>query len=141
MDDEALRESGLHWDTLNSPDRPSPMNGFKQNRAAMRRGVTFSGFHSFSQEDAAMIQSAGPLRDRRGEHLAPSDSAIARLYRTMLSIAKSSETGEDPIGLTADPMQIFGLQGKVPEGGWQAMVPTHRHAIQLQPETSASVSQ
>ncbi|HJQ18073.1 MAG TPA: Rieske 2Fe-2S domain-containing protein [Allosphingosinicella sp.] len=140
LDDEALRDSGLHWDTLNSPDKPSPLNGFKQNRDAMRRGETFSGFHSFSQEDAAVIQSAGALRDRRGENLAPSDAAIVRLYRTLLSIAKSAETGEDPVGLAADTMQIFGLQGKVPEGGWQAMVPTHRRVSQSQPRAGTSAS-
>ena len=139
LDDDALRAFGMTWDTIDDPNKPSAKNGFKQDRAAMRRGDTFSGFHSFSQEDAAVIMSAGALKDRSIENLCPADVAIARLYRTMLGIAKTSETGADPVGLDADPMRIFGTQGLVPSGGWRAMVPTHaRGPVPMREEASVA---
>lgn len=129
LDQEALRAFGMTYDTINSPDKPYIHNGFKQNRAAMREGRSFSGFHSFTQEDSAVLMSAGELKDRSEEHLANSDAGVAMLYRTLLKIAKSGERGEDPIGLDADPMQIVGLSGHIPAGGcWQDLVPHKKPA-------------
>ncbi|HJQ18027.1 MAG TPA: Rieske 2Fe-2S domain-containing protein [Allosphingosinicella sp.] len=127
LDDDALRAFGMTYDTINDPDKPFIHNGFKQNRAGMRAGTTFSGFHSFTQEDSAVLMSAGELKDRSFENLCHADAGVARLYRTLLKIAKSSEKGEDPIGLDANPMEIIGTTGYVPEGGkWQDLVPHKR---------------
>ncbi|HKR17709.1 hypothetical protein, partial [Rhizorhapis sp.] len=129
LDEDALRAFGMTYDSINNPDKPYIHNGFKQNRAEMRAGKTFSGFHSFTQEDSAVLMSAGSLRPRTYENLCQADAGIARLYRTLLKIAKSTEKGEDPIGLNADPMQIKGLSAHVPEGGtWQDLVP-HRQPV------------
>jgi phthalate 4,5-dioxygenase len=129
LDDEALRNFGMTYDTINNPDKPYIHNGFKQDRAAMREGKTFSGFHSFTQEDSAVLMSAGALRDRTNENLCHADAGIARLYRTLLKIAKSGEKGEDPVGLDADPMKIVGVTGRVPENGtWRDLVPHKRPA-------------
>lgn len=129
LDDDALRSFGMTYDSIDNPDKPYIHNGFKQDRAAMREGRSFSGFHSFTQEDSAVLMSAGELKDRSEEHLANSDTGIAMLYRTLLKIAKSGETGEDPVGLNADPMQIIGRSAHIPEGGtWQDLVPHKKPA-------------
>jgi phthalate 4,5-dioxygenase oxygenase subunit len=126
LDQEALAAFGMTFETLNNPDRPRRENNFKQDRASMRSGQSFSGMHSFSQEDAAVIMSSGALKDRSKELLCPSDGAIIRLYRTLIAIAKTGRDGGDPVGLYADPLQIFGTQGRVAKGKrWQSLVPTH----------------
>ncbi len=140
LDDEALRAFGMTYDTINDPDKPYIGNGFKQNRAGMREGKTFSGFHSFTQEDSAVLMSSGPLRDRTNENLCPADMGVARLYRTLLRIAKTSEQGVDPIGLHADPMNIKGITAYIPESGrWQDLVPHQRRAKENM-ETGEAVS-
>lgn len=129
LDDEALRKFGMTYDSINDPAKPYIHNGFRQDRAAMRAGKSFSGFHSFTQEDSAVLMSAGSLKDRSNEHLATSDAGISMLYRTLLKIAKSTETGEDPIGLNADPMQIIGRTAPIPASGkWQDLVPHKKPA-------------
>jgi len=129
LDPEALRDFALTFDTLNDPDRPGVRNNFKQDREAMRSGRSFSGLHSFTQEDAAVIMSSGPLKDRTKELLCPADAAIVRLYRTLLDIANSARDGRDPIGLQADTMQVFGTQGRIARSqNWRSLVPTHRSA-------------
>ena len=129
LDEDTLRDFGLTYDSVHSHNKAGVHNGFKQNRAAMRAGESFSGFRGFQQEDAAVLMSAGSLRDRTNENLCQSDMGVVRLYRTLLKIAKSTETGEDPIGLDADTMQIKGLSAYVPEGGtWRDLVPHKRPA-------------
>lgn len=133
LDEDALRAFGMTYDSINDPDKPYIHNRFKQDRAAMRAGTSFSGFHSFTQEDSAVLMSAGELKDRSREHLANADTGVAMLYRTLLKIAKSTERGEDPIGLDANPMEIMGKTAYIPEGGtWQSLVP-HRKAKKMTP--------
>ena len=126
MDDDALRAFGLTYDTFRDPDRPSRANNFKQDRTLMRRG-RFSGLHSFTQEDAAVIMSSGALKDRSKETLAPVDACVMRLYRTLISSAKQVMDGGEPVGLHADPMAIFGINKTIPYGtDWRTLVPTHK---------------
>jgi len=125
LDEEALRNFNMTWDTLNAKDQPDRLNYFRQNRAAMKQG-RFSGLHSFTQEDAAVTRSAGALKDRTKETLAPTDTAVARYYRMLINTAQGMDSGKEPIGVRADPMQIFGRNVTVPYGtDWRTLVPTH----------------
>lgn len=133
LDDDALRAFGMTYDTIRDPNKPYIHNGFRQDRRAMREGKSYSGFHSFTQEDSAVLMSAGELKDRTKEHLANADAGIAMLYRTLLKIARSTERGEDPIGLHANPMEIVGVSAHIPEGGkWQDLVPHRRPAKKIE---------
>ena len=71
LDDEALRNYNMTYDTVAAPGGPDRRNHFLQNRASLKQGK-FSGFHSFTQEDAAVVMSAGPIKDRTQETLGPS---------------------------------------------------------------------
>ena len=44
-----------------------------------------------------MVMSAGPIKDRTQETLAPADAAVMRYYRMMLQMAKSVAAGGSPI--------------------------------------------
>ena len=126
LDDEALRNFNLTYDTLNAPNPPNRRNHFKQNRAALKAGK-FSGFHSFTQEDAAVVLSAGAIKDRTRETLAPADAAVMRYYRMLIQMAQSVAAGGAPIGLDADPMRINGRNATVPHGAdWRTLTPHHK---------------
>ena len=137
LDPEALSKFGMTYETINDPDKPSRKNGFKQDRAAMRRGA-FSGFNSFTQEDSAVLMSAGAIKDRSEENLCRADMAISRLYRLHLKNAKAILAGEEPAGVDYNPVGIIGIQGTVPETGWQSLVPHHRRNKKVAQDQSAA---
>src|SRR3546814_3999742 len=84
-----------------SPDRPRRENNFLQDRDAMRRGH-FTGFPNFTQEDAAVSMSGGPIRDRSREMLSHADVAIARRNRSLLKSAQRAAAGQKPVGVHVD---------------------------------------
>jgi hypothetical protein len=63
LDNEALRKFNMTYDSLAAPEQPNRRNYYRQNRAALKQGK-FSGFHSFTHEDAAVVLSAGAIKDR-----------------------------------------------------------------------------
>ena len=134
--DEILEERGLAYDTWHAAGHPNPRNNFLQDRVAMKQG-SWSGLPNFFPEDAAVLVSSEPIRDRSKEMLAPVDVAIARLYRTYRKLLDTVARGEEPVGLMSDPRKIRGLQAIVPEGGtWKGLVPEHT-ACELQPAERA----
>lgn len=126
LDDETLAEFGMTRDTCDAPDRPSRLNNFKQDRDAVRRGH-FTGLPGFTQEDAAVSMSGGPLRDRTKEMLSVADIAIVRMYQVLLAHARRVEDGQPPADLAYDVRQIFGASGVLkPDEPWRSLVPSHR---------------
>lgn len=91
-------EDGDGWGfsrrSFGKPGTASRENNWKQNRAAMRSGASYSGFPPFYAEDAAMTASMGPISDRQ-ELLVPADVAVVRLRRILLSAARSLAKGGD----------------------------------------------
>jgi phthalate 4,5-dioxygenase len=125
LDDQALRNFNMTYDTVNAADVPNRRNHYRQNRAALKEGK-FSGFHSFTQEDAAVILSAGSIKDRTKETLAPADAAVMRYYRMLIQLAQGVAAGGKPVGVDADPMRITGRNASVPHGAdWRSLVPGH----------------
>jgi phthalate 4,5-dioxygenase len=125
LDQEALRNFNMTYDTLRDPEAPSRRNHFRQNRTSLKQGK-FSGFHSFTQEDAAVVMSAGAIKDRTKEILAPADAAVMRYYRMLIQLAQSTASGGKPLGVDADPMKITGRNASVPYGAdWRTLVPKH----------------
>jgi phenylpropionate dioxygenase-like ring-hydroxylating dioxygenase large terminal subunit len=129
LDQETLSQFGVTWATIDSPDKPSLENGYRQDRAAMRRGERFSGLPGLIQEDIAVSVSAGPVRDRTKEILSTADVAVMRLYRALLNAARAAKKGEAPLGTAAavDTAQIVGANGVLEPGtAWQSLVPGHK---------------
>jgi phthalate 4,5-dioxygenase oxygenase subunit len=134
-DDETLASLGMTLETCDSPDRARIANNFHQDRAAMRAGH-YTGLQSFTQEDHAVIASAGAIRDRSTEILCTADAAIARLHRILLRACDDVREGREPRGFKADLSQVRGTTGPLaPEQDWRALVPTHRLASE--PERTA----
>jgi hypothetical protein len=126
LDDTALDAYGLTLGTCGTPQAACRDNGFLQDRDAQRRGH-FTGLPSFTQEDAAVSMSAGPIRDRTREILSPADVALPRLYRALLTCARQASAGQDPLGLHADTAHIVGTSGVLQPGAhWRSLVPMHK---------------
>lgn len=99
----------------------------------------YSGLPIFFPEDVAMLASTEDIRDRSDEKLAPSDMPIAKLYRTLLALAKSVEQGDRPSALDVDPAKIRGTHGVVPENGhWRDLVPDHQVLQKIAPSAAAA---
>jgi phenylpropionate dioxygenase-like ring-hydroxylating dioxygenase large terminal subunit len=125
LDPEALRNFHMTYDTIGTPGGPDRRNHYLQNRASLKAGK-FSGFHSFTQEDGAVVMSAGAIKDRTKEVLAPADAAVMRYYRMLIQLANGVAAGEKPIGVDADPRGIAGRNATLPHGvDWRTLVPGH----------------
>src|SRR3546814_466434 len=123
LDEETLVHFGMTRATSVSPDRPRRENNFLQDRDAMRRGH-FTGFPNFTQEDAAVSMSGGPIRDRSREMLSHADVAIARLYRSLLKSAQRAAAGQKPVGVHVDAATINGASGSLKDGeDWRGLIP------------------
>lgn len=69
-------------------------NDYLIDRAAQRRGETFSGVAGIAMQDASLQESMGPIQDRYREHLAPTDRGIVLARRALLDAAKANRAGE-----------------------------------------------
>ena len=124
LDSETLEEWGMTRSTY-LLNRVGPHNGYMQDREAMVKGH-FTGIANFTQEDAVVSMSAGPLRDRSRELLCVSDLAITRLYRALLKSAQAGAEDRDPLGLNVDTAHIRGTNATLSDGqNWRDLVPEH----------------
>ena len=126
LDPASLDAYGLSLRTCDSPQAACRANNFLQDRDAQRRGH-FSGLPSFTQEDAAVSMSGGPIRDRSKEILCVADVALPKLYRALMTCAKQASEGQDPLGLHADTANIIGVSGKIAPGiHWRTLASQHK---------------
>jgi len=122
---QVLDAFGLTDETLGRSDRPGAHNNFLQDRAAMRRGESWSGLPGLIEEDVAASVSAGPLRERQDEVLSASDIGITRLYRALLACADAVERGKDPLGVNCgvEWRSVAGTHGVLGERHWRELLP------------------
>ena len=108
MDDEHLmvirtdKAEYAHFDPIHLPNTDdwygrfrsvsNRENGYFLDREAQRTGKSYTGIGitgmgGVSIEDQAIVESMGPIVDRRGEHLVSSDAAILRFRKRMIESA------------------------------------------------------
>jgi len=63
-------------------------NDFLQDRE-LQRTKTFTGMPSIRIQDAAMMVSMGPIRDRSQEHLGTTDAMVIKVRQRLLKAAKA----------------------------------------------------
>jgi phthalate 4,5-dioxygenase len=61
-----------------------------------QRKTNFSGIHGVRNQDAAVVESMGPIVDRTKENLGHSDTGIVMFRRLMLRLADELENGNEP---------------------------------------------
>jgi phthalate 4,5-dioxygenase oxygenase subunit len=112
-------------------------NNWKQDRAAMMRGESFTGIRGVNIEDIVVHESMGPIYDRTKEHLGSSDLAVIHYRRMMIDAAERyAQTGATPPGL-AEPVDYARLhagEGMIPHSErWQIVMedgPPEKQAAQ-----------
>jgi len=75
--------------------RQNPANRYMFDLERQRK-TNFSGIQGVRNQDAAVVESMGPIVDRTKEHLGHSDSGIAMFRRLMLRLADDLANGNEP---------------------------------------------
>lgn len=125
LDEPTLTKYGMTAETCDGERTMSWRNGYRQDRVVQRQGH-FTGFDSFTQEDAACSVSSGALRDRSQEMLSAADVAIARLYRSLLACARAARDGREIVGSRAAAPEAIGISSEIGlDQDWRTLVPHH----------------
>jgi phthalate 4,5-dioxygenase oxygenase subunit len=77
-------------------------NDYLIDRAAQKRGETYSGVIGIAMQDASIQESAGPIQDRTRENLVSTDNGIIMARRMLLRAARGLRQGMSPPAL--DPV-------------------------------------
>jgi hypothetical protein len=95
---------GVHNEYAPGTYRPraNKDNDYLMDRAAQRRGETFSGVKGIAIQDASLQESMGPIVDRSKERLVSADSGIIKARRKLLTSAVALRAdGTVPPGVDA----------------------------------------
>jgi hypothetical protein len=123
LDEPTLAKYGMTAATCDSDQTMSWRNGYRQDRSLQRAGH-FTGFDSFTQEDAACSVSSGGLRDRSQEMLSAADIAIARLYRSLLACAKAARDKQEIPALQVEIRKAIGISAEIGlDQDWRTLLP------------------
>jgi phenylpropionate dioxygenase-like ring-hydroxylating dioxygenase large terminal subunit len=92
---------GIHVEYMPGSFRPKANkdNDYLVDRAAQKRGETYSGVAGFAMQDAAVQESMGPIVDRSKENLVSTDNGIIMMRHRLLRALKAIEKGEAPPGI------------------------------------------
>jgi phthalate 4,5-dioxygenase oxygenase subunit len=93
---QAMRDGlGVHNEYVPGTYRPlqNKDNDYMMDRAAQRRGETFSGVKGIAMQDASLQESMGPIVDRTKERLVSADSGIIKARRKLLQAALALQDG------------------------------------------------
>ncbi len=100
---ESLRAGkGIHVACAPGTFRPlaNKDNDYLMDRAAQKRGDTFSGVHGFGMQDASVQESMGPVVDRTKENLVSTDNGIIMArHRLLRSVKAMVEKNITPPGV------------------------------------------
>lgn len=128
LDEPTMAKYGMTAATCDSEQAMSWRNGYRQDRSLQRAGH-FTGFDSFSQEDAACSVSSGALRDRTQEMLSAADIAIARLYRSLLACAKAARDKQEIPALRVEVRKAIGISAEIGlDQDWRTLLP-HQNIV------------
>ena len=100
---EALHAGqGIHVACVPGTFRPlaNKDNDYLMDRAAQKRGETYSGVHGIAMQDASLQESMGPVVDRTKENLVSTDNGIIMArHRLLRSVKAMVEKGVTPPGI------------------------------------------
>jgi len=100
---QAMRDGmGIHNRYVPGTYRPlqNKDNDYLMDRAAQKRGESFSGVWGIAMQDASVQESMGPIVDRTKEHLVSTDAGIIRTRRKLVKAATAlRDNGTTPPGV------------------------------------------
>ena len=82
-------------------------NDYLMDRAAQKRGHSFSGIEGIAMQDASLQESMGPIVDRTKENLVSTDNGIIMARHRLMRAAKAlAEKGVMPPGVDAAHQRV-----------------------------------
>jgi phenylpropionate dioxygenase-like ring-hydroxylating dioxygenase large terminal subunit len=111
-DDEvqAMRDGyGVHSRNIPGTYRPQENkdNDYLIDRAAQKRGETFSGVRGIAQQDASLQESMGPIVNRTKERLVSSDTGIIKARQKLRKAVEAlRDHGVTPPGVDPDHHRV-----------------------------------
>jgi phenylpropionate dioxygenase-like ring-hydroxylating dioxygenase large terminal subunit len=108
--ERADMEAGHGVHNKNIPGTFRPMankdNDYLMDRAAQKRGETYSGVEGIAMQDASLQESMGPIVDRTKENLVSTDNGIIMARHRLLRALKAMEKGETLPGLPLEHQKV-----------------------------------
>ena len=86
--------------------RANKDNDYLIYRQAQKEKRTYSGVFGFSEQDASLQESMGPIQDRTRELLLPTDKGVVMARRMLESAALGLLQGVEPPALNASEQQV-----------------------------------
>jgi hypothetical protein len=96
--------------------RANKDNDYLIDRQAQKDKRAYSGVFGFSEQDASLQESMGPLQDRTQELLLPTDKAIVMARRMLQEAAEGLAQGQEPPALDASTQQVRAAGVLLPKG-------------------------
>ena len=81
-------------------------NDYLMDRAAQKRGDTFSGVEGIAMQDASLQESMGPIVDRTKENLVSTDNGIIMARHRLFRALKAMEKGETLPGIPLEHQRV-----------------------------------
>jgi nitrite reductase/ring-hydroxylating ferredoxin subunit len=109
---------GVHNEYVPGTFRPlqNRDNDYMIDRAAQRRGDTFSGVKGIAMQDASLQESMGPIVDRTKERLVSADSGIIKARRKLVQAAQDlRDHGTTPPGVDTTHHRIRSVSIVLPK--------------------------
>ena len=91
-------------------------NDYLIDRVAQKERRAYSGVFGFSEQDASLQESMGPIQDRTRELLLPTDKAIVMARRMLQEAAEGLAQGIEPPALDASTQQVRAAGVLLPKG-------------------------
>ena len=99
---------GVHCKFVPGTYRPlaNKDNDYLMDRAAQKRGDTYSGIEGIAIQDGSLQESMGPIIDRTKENLVSTDNGIIMARHRLLRALKTMEKGETPPGISLEHQRV-----------------------------------
>jgi phthalate 4,5-dioxygenase len=132
-DDEvqAMRDGyGVHSRNISGTYRPQENkdNDYLVDRAAQKRGETFSGVRGIAQQDASLQESMGPIVNRTKERLVSSDTGIIKARQKLRKAVEAlRDHGVTPPGVDPDHHRVRSAAIVLPQA--ESFIEASREAL------------
>jgi phthalate 4,5-dioxygenase oxygenase subunit len=90
-------------------------NDYLIDRAAQKRGETYSGVIGIAMQDASIQESPGPIQDRTRENLVSTDNGIIMARRMLLRAARGLRQGAAPPALDPTAQRVRSAAVELPK--------------------------
>ena len=99
---------GIHVKYVPGTFRPlaNKDSDYLMDRAAQKRGDTFSGVEGIGMQDASLQESMGPIVNRTKENLVWTDNGIIMARHRLLRALKAMEKGDLPPGVSLEHQHV-----------------------------------